>query len=140
MNEGMMDNRLKISGVSGPFREPKEAVFSYDYAVLRASWPMPHAIRVKVAIAEELEVLKSKIIGTFSGSPGQQLLVTQMLSRKIADEKLRIMDEEGNLSDRRDVMIPPFVGEFGHFFNRLERWATEQQSALRTEIGQRVKL
>jgi hypothetical protein len=101
---------------------------------------MPHAIRVKVAIAEELEVLKSKIIGTFSGSPGQQLLVTQMLSRKIADEKLRIMDEEGNLSDRRDVMIPPFVGEFGHFFNRLERWATEQQSALRTEIGQRVKL
>jgi len=135
-----MDNRLKISGVSGPFREPKEAVFSYDYAVLRASWPMPHAIRVKVAIAEELEVLKSKIIGTFSGSPGQQLLVTQMLSRKIADEKLRIMDEEGNLSDRRDVMIPPFVGEFGHFFNRLERWATEQQSALRTEIGQRVKL
>jgi hypothetical protein len=140
MNEGMMDNRLKISGVSGPFREPKEAVFSYDYAVLRASWPMPHAIRVKVAIAEELEVLKSKIIGTFSGSPGQQLLVTQMLSRKIADEKLRIMDEEGNLSDRRDVMIPPFVGEFGHFFYRLERWATEQQSALRTEIGQRVKL
>jgi len=135
-----MDNRLKISGVSGPFREPNEAVFSYDYAVLRASWPMPHAIRVKVAIAEELEVLKSKIIGTFSGSPGQQLLVTQMLSRKIADEKLRIMDEEGNLSDRRDVMIPPFVGEFGHFFNRLERWATEQQSALRTEIGQRVKL
>jgi len=135
-----MDNRLKISGVSGPFREPKEAVFSYDYAVLRASWPMPHAIRVKVAIAEELEVLKSKIIGTFSGSPGQQLLVTQMLSRKIADEKLRIMDEEGNLSDRRDVMIPPFVGEFGHFFHRLERWATEQQSALRTEIGQRVKL
>jgi len=135
-----MDNRLKILGVSGPFREPKEAVFSYDYAVLRASWPMPHAIRVKVAIAEELEVLKSKIIGTFSGSPGQQLLVTQMLSRKIADEKLRIMDKDGNLSDRRDVMIPPFVGEFGHFFNRLERWATEQQSALRTEIGQRVKL
>lgn len=135
-----MDNRLKISGVSGPFREPKEAVFSYDYAVLRASWPMPHAIRVKVAIAEELEVLKSKIIGTFSGSPGQQLLLTQMLSRKIADEKLRIMDEEGNLSDRRDVMIPPFVGEFGQFFHRLERWATEQQSALRTEIAQRVKL
>jgi hypothetical protein len=136
----MMDNRLKISGVSGPFREPKEAVFSYDYAVLRATWPMPHAIRVKVAIAEELEVLKSKIVGTFSGSPGQQLLVIQILSRKIADEKLLIMDEEGNLSDRRDVMIPPFVGEFGHFFSRLERWATEQQPALRAEIAERVKL
>jgi hypothetical protein len=136
----MMDNRLKISEVSGPFREPKEAAFSYDYAVLRASWPMPHAVRVKVAIAEELEVLKSKIIGTFSGSPGQQLLLTQLLSRKIADEKLRIADEANMLADRRDVMIPPFVGTFGHFFPRLEAWALEQQPALRAEIANRVKL
>lgn len=135
-----MDNRLKISEVSGPFREPKEAVFSYDYAVLRASWPMPHAVRVKVAIADELEVIKGKIIGTFSGSPGQQLVITQMLSRKIADEKLRIADEEGMLADRRDVMIPPFVESFGHFFPRLEAWATQQQPALRAEIEKRVRL
>jgi hypothetical protein len=136
----MMDNRLKISGVSGPFREPKEPVFSYDYAVLRASWPMPHAVRVKVSIADELEVLKGKIIGQFSGSPGQQLFVTQVLSRKIADEKLRIAEEEGMLADRRDVMIPPFVGEFARFLPRLEAWATEQQPALRAEIAKRVKL
>ena len=135
-----MDNRLKISEVSGPYREPKEAAFSYDYALLRASWPMPHAVRVKVAIAEELEVLKSKIIGTFSGSPGQQLLLTQLLSRKIADEKLHIADEANMLADRRDVMIPPFVGEFSHFFPRLEAWASEQQPALRAEIAKRVKL
>ena len=135
-----MDNRLKISGVSGPFREPKEAVFSYDYAVLRASWPMPHAVRVKVAIAEELEMVKGKIIGTFSGSPGQQLLIAQMLSRKIADEKLRIADEEGMLVERRDVMIPPFVDTFGQFFTRLEAWATQQQPTLRAEIAKRVKL
>lgn len=136
----MMDNRLKISEVSGPFREPKEAVFSYDYAVLRASWPMPHAVRVKVAITDELEMLKSKVVGTFSGSPGQQLLIAQMLSRKIADEKLRIADEEGMLADRRDVMIPPFVDELAHFFPRLEAWATQQQPALRAEIAKRVKL
>jgi hypothetical protein len=136
----MMENRLKISGVSGPFREPKEAVFSYDYAVLRASWPMPHAVRVKVAITEELEMVKGKIIGTFSGSPGQQLLIAQMLSRKIADEKLRIADEEGMLAERRDVMIPPFVDTFGQFFARLEAWATQQQPALRAEITKRVKL
>ncbi len=135
-----MDNRLKISEVSGPFREPKEAVFSYDYAVLRASWPMPHAVRVKVAITDELEMLKSKVVGTFSGSPGQQLLIAQMLSRKIADEKLRIADEEGMLADRRDVMIPPFVDELAHFFPRLEAWATQQQPALRAEIAKRVKL
>ena len=136
----MMDNRLKISEVSGPFREPKEAVFSYDYAVLRASWPMPHAVRVKVAITDELEVIKNKIIGTFSGATGQQLLIAQVLSRKIADEKLRIADEAGMLAERRDVMIPPFVATFGHFFPRLEAWATEQQSVLREEIAKRVKL
>jgi hypothetical protein len=101
---------------------------------------MPHAVRVKVAIAEELEVLKSKIIGTFSGSPGQQLLLTQLLSRKIADEKLHIADEANRLADRRDVMIPPFVGEFSHFFPRLEAWASDQQPALRAEIAKRVKL
>jgi len=136
----MMDNRLRILEVNGPFREPKEAVFSYDYAILRASWAMPHAVRVKVAIAEELEMLKSKIIGTFSGSPGQQLLITQILSRKIADEKFRIAEEEGMLAERRDVMIPPFVGAFGHFFPRLEAWAAEHQPALRAEIAKRVKL
>lgn len=135
-----MDNRLKISEVSGPFREPKEAVFSYDYAVLRASWAMPHAVRVKVAIADELEVLKGKIIGAFSGSPGQQLVIAQVLSRKIADEKLRIADEEGMLLERRDVMIPPFVDTLGHFFPRLEAWATQQQPVLRAEIAKRVKL
>lgn len=135
-----MDNRLKVSEVSGPFREPKEAVFSYDYAVLRASWPMPHAVRVKVAIADELEMLKSKVVGTFSGSPGQQLLISQILSRKIADEKLRIADEVGMLADRRDVMIPPFVDALAHFFPRLEAWATQQQPALREEIAKRVKL
>ena len=101
---------------------------------------MPHAVRVKVAIADELEMLKSKVVGTFSGSPGQQLLISQILSRKIADEKLRIADEVGMLADRRDVMIPPFVDALAHFFPRLEACATQQQPALREEIAKRVKL
>jgi hypothetical protein len=62
------------------------------------------------------------------------------LSRKIADEKLRIADEADMLRERRDVMIPPFVGVLGHFFPRLEAWATEQQPALRAEIAKRLKL
>ena len=135
-----MDNRLKISEVSGPFREPKEAVFSYDYAILRSSWPMPHAVRVKVSIANELEMVKSKVLGTFSGSPGQQLLIAQILSRKIADEKLRIADVEGMLTERRDVMIPPFADALQHYFPQLEAWVTQEQPALRADIAKRIKL
>ena len=82
-------NALKILGVAGPFREPREPAFSYDYSIQRPQWPMPHAVRVKVAIAEELDVLRGKILGPVTGSPGQQLLVSQLLTRKIADEKLR---------------------------------------------------
>ena len=78
-------NVLKIVGVAGPFREPREPAFSYDYSIQRPHWPMPHAVRVKVAIAEELEVLRGKILGPVSGSPGQQLLVSQLLTRRIAD-------------------------------------------------------
>ena len=77
--------------------------FSYDYSIQRPHWPMPHAVRVKVAIAEELDVLRGKVLGPVSGSPGQQLLVSQLLTRRIADEKLRIADQDGLLSGRADV-------------------------------------
>ena len=58
-----MDTRMKITDVTGPYREPREQVFSYDYSVQRASWPTAQAVRVKVAIPEELDVLRSKIFG-----------------------------------------------------------------------------
>jgi hypothetical protein len=133
-------NVLKILGVAGPFREPREPVFSYDYSIQRPQWPMPHAVRVKVAIAEELDVLRGRILGAVSGSPGQQLLVSQLLTRRIADEKLRIADQDGLLSGRADVVVAPFTGPMGHLFPRLESWLEQQQEALRTEIKDRAKI
>ena len=133
-------NALKILGVAGPFREPREPAFSYDYSIQRPQWPMPHAVRVKVAIAEELDVLRSKILGPVTGSPGQQLLVSQLLTRKIADEKLRIADQDGLLSGRADVVVAPFAGPLAHLFARLESWINEHGEAVRIEIKERVKI
>jgi hypothetical protein len=101
---------------------------------------MPHAVRVKVAIAEELDVLRGKVLGSVSGSPGQQLLVSQLLTRRIADEKLRIADQDGLLSGRADVVVGPFTGPMAHLFARLESWLEGRQDALRTEIKERAKL
>jgi hypothetical protein len=133
-------NALKILGVAGPFREPREPAFSYDYSIQRPHWPMPHAVRVKVAIAEELDVLRGRILGPVSGSPGQQLLVSQLLTRKIADEKIRIADQDGLLSGRADVVVPPFAGPLAHLFARLESWLDQQGEAVRIEIKERVKI
>ena len=133
-------NTMRILGVAGPFREPREPTFSYDYSIQRPHWPMPHAVRVKIAIAEELDVLRSKILGAVSGSPGQQLLVSQLLTRRIADEKLRIADQDGLLSGRADVVVAPFTGSMSHLFARLEAWLEGQREALRAEIKDRVKI
>ena len=133
-------NAMKIVGVAGPFREPRELVFSYDYSIQRPHWPMPHAVRVKVAIAEELDVLRGRILGPVSGSPGQQLVVSQLLTRRIADEKLRIADHDGLLSGRADVVVAPFTGAEAHLFARLESWLEQQREALRTEIKDRAKI
>ena len=133
-------NAMKILGVAGPFREPREPAFSYDYSIQRPQWPMPHAVRVKVAIAEELDELRRKILGPVSGSPGQQLLVSQLLTRRIADEKLRIADQDGMLSGRADVVVAPFTGAMAHLFARLESWLEQQREALRTEIKDRAKI
>jgi hypothetical protein len=133
-------NAMKIIGVAGPFREPREPAFSYDYSIQRPHWPMPHAVRVKIAIAEELDVLREKIMGPMNGSPGQQLVVSQLLTRRIADEKLRIADHDGLLSGRADVVVPPFTGSVSHLFPRLESWLEQHREALRAEIKDRAKL
>jgi hypothetical protein len=135
-----MTNVMKIIGVAGPFREPREPVFSYDYSIQRPQWPMPHAVRVKVGITEELDVLRDKILGPVTGSPGQQLLVSQLLTRKIADEKLRIADEDGLLSGRADVVVAPFAGSLAHLFVRLEAWLERERERMREEIKQKVKI
>lgn len=135
-----MDARIQIANVTGPFREPREQVFSYDYSVQRPAWLTAQAVRVKVAIPEELDVLRGKIFGTVAGTPGQQLIISKFLSRHIADEKLRIAEADGMLAQRRDTMVAPFTGPLAHLFARLEVWAVEQQETLRAEIKTRVGL
>jgi hypothetical protein len=135
-----MDARIKITDVTGPYREPREQVFSYDYSIQRASWPTAQAVRVKVAIPEELDVLRGKIFGAIAGTPGQQLMISKLLSRHIADEKIRIADADGMLAERLDTVVAPFTGPLVHLFARLDAWAVEQQETLRAEIKKLVGL
>ena len=133
-------SKLTIMDVSGPFREPREPAFSYDYSILRSDWPLPHAVRVKVGIAEELDVLRNRLLGTVTGTPGQQLLISQMLTRRIADEKIRIAETNGELIQRREVNIPPYTGPTAHLFAQLEAWLEKERDSLRAEIKKRVNL
>ena len=136
----MIDTRMKILEVTGPYREPREQVFSYDYSVQRASWPTAQAVRVKVAIPEELDLVRSKILGDVIGTPGQQLMISKCLSRHIADEKIRIAEADGKLAERRDTVVAPFTGPLAHLFARLDAWAAEQRESLRAEIKKLVGL
>ena len=129
-----------ILNVSGPYREPRELVLSYDYSVQRPNWPTPNGVRVKVSIPDELDYLKTKILNISGGSPGQQMIMTQMLSRRIADQKLHMANEERMFLDRGDVMVGPFTGPLVHLFAQLEAWMQESQTASRQEITARVRL
>ena len=133
-------SKLTIMDVSGPFREPREQVFSYDYSIQRSNWPLPHAVRVKVGIAEELDVLRAKLLGAVTGTPGQQLLISQVLTRRIADEKMRIAEANGELFERKEVSIPPYTGPVAHLFAQLEAWLEKERDSLRAEIKKRVNL
>jgi len=122
----------------GPYREPKEAALSYDYSVQRPDWATPQGIRVKIGLEEELDVLKTKILGISGGSVGQQLRVNQILSRAIGNRKLDLANEEHLFDDRRDVMIEPFTGELSYLFPKLESWMKEERDRLREEIKKTV--
>ena len=135
-----MDTRMKIIDVTGPCREPREQVFSYDYSIQRASWATAQAVRVKVSIPDELDVLRGKIFGAVAGTPGQQLMISKFLSRHIADEKLHIAEADGMLAERRDTVVAPFTGPSVHLFPRLDTWASEQHDTLRAEIKKLVGL
>ncbi len=140
INPDGMENQLTILNVSGPYREPRELVFSYDYVIQRPTWPTPNGLRIKVSIAEELDYLRDKVLMVSGGSPGQQLSISRTLSRRIADCKLRIADEEGMLSARREVLVGLFSGELAHLLPKLEGWMKESQEALRQEIREKVGL
>ncbi len=135
-----MADPLTILNVLGPYREPREPAFSFDYVIQRPHWPTPQGVRVKVALEEELEYLKMKILNVPGGSPGQQLRVNRILTSAIADQKLHIANEEGRFEERRDVMIDPFTGQYSHLFLRLESWMNEERDRLRKEIQDQVGL
>src|SRR5512139_1781565 len=94
------DNPFAIVDIHGPFREPREQVFSYDYSIQRSTWATPHGVRVKVSIPDELEVLKRRLFGMAVGSPGQQLLMSNILSKTIAGWKIQVAEGEGMLTER----------------------------------------
>ncbi len=135
-----MAEPFTILNTSGPFREPRELVFSYDYSFQRPTWPMPQAVRVKISIPDELETVKAKLLGAAQGTPGQQLVVANLLSRRIADQKLAVANEAGMMAERQNVMIPPFTESYSHLAEKMDDWFASAQGQLREEIRQRAKL
>ena len=133
-----MSHPYTVLNVMGPYREPKESAFSFDYSVQRHDWATPQGVRVKIAIEEELDVLKGKILQLNGGTPGQQLRINRILAQAIGDKKLEIANEEGMFLDRRDVMIDPFIGDLAHLYPRLESWMQENRDRLRQDIKDQV--
>ena len=136
-----MSHPFTIINVAGPYREPRDPVLSYDYAVQRPTWPMAQAVRVKVSIPDELDLWKTKILGISGGTPGQQMVINQMLSRRLADEKLRIANEEGLFLERGDMLIGAFNdGPLQHLWSRLETWMHEASAQAREDVAARTGL
>jgi hypothetical protein len=67
-------------------------------------------------------------------------MISKFLSRQISDEKIRIAEADGMLSERRDTVVAPFTGPMAYLFARLDTWAGEQRDTLRAEIKTLVGL
>lgn len=132
------DNTFAIVEINGPFREPREQAFSYDYSIQRSTWATPHGVRVKVSIPDELEVFKGRLLGSVIGSPGQQLMMSNILSKTIAGWKMRVAEGEGMLTERRDMLLAPFIGPLAYLFPKLEALFEADQSVIREEMKRRV--
>jgi hypothetical protein len=135
-----MPSDLIVLNMMGPYREPREPAFSFDYAVQRPTWATPQGVRVKVSIELELDYLKISILAISGGSAGQQLRINQILLRAIADQKLKIADADGLLFERRDVMVGPFVDDLMHLFGPLDQWMKAEQHNLRQTIKDQIGL
>lgn len=135
-----MPSDLIVLNVIGPFREPREPAFSYDYSIQRPDWATAQGVRVKVSIELELDYLKKSILAIAGGSIGQQLRINQILSRAISDKKLEIADADGLLADRRDVMIGPFADDSISLFPLLDEWMKAEQAVLRKSIQDKTGL
>ncbi len=135
-----MPSDLIVLNVIGPFREPRESAFSYDYSIQRPDWGTAQGVRVKVSIEMELDYLKNSILAISGGSMGQQVRINQILSRAISDKKLEIADADGLLADRRDVMIGPFADDSISLFQLLDEWMKAEQAVLRKSIQDKTGL
>jgi hypothetical protein len=133
-----MSSDLIVLNVMGPYREPREPAFSYDYSIQRPHWATPQGVRVKVSVEFELDYLKVSIMGLSGGSVGQQLRVNQMLLRAIADKKLELIDADGLLAERQDIMVGPFVDNLIHLFSPLDQWMKAEQEVLRKSIKDQI--
>jgi hypothetical protein len=133
-----MVSDLMILNVVGPYREPKEPAFSYDYSVQRPDWATPQGVRIKVAIEGELGTLKTAVLDVQGGTVGQQLRVNQILMRALADQKLALVDADGLLNERRDVMIGPFTDSLSHLAEPLAQWMNAEKEKLRQIIKEQI--
>ena len=125
---------------NGPFREPDAPALSYDYFINRKGWLTPRALRVWVDIKGELELFQHQILGVSGGSPGQQLKLTQFLTRKIADQKAQLILEEGRMEKSSEVLVKGFTETDVHLLRRLEAWMREAKDQVREEIRTQIGL
>ena len=138
MSDEAPSTEYSVLNVMGPYREPHEPAFSFDYSVQRPHWATPQGVRVKVLIKEELEYCKEHILGISGGSVGQQLRANQLICREIADQKLELGNQDGLFPERLDIMIGPFVNELEHLAPLLDRWMHDQKDRLRKDIQEKV--
>ncbi|TLY20171.1 MAG: hypothetical protein E6K68_08450 [Nitrospirae bacterium] len=132
--------KYDVTLANGPFREPDAPALSYDYFVNRKGWLIPRVMRVWVDIKGELDLFQHQILGVSGGSPGQQLKLTQFLTRKIADQKAQLVLEEGRMEKSSEVLVKGFTETDVHLFPRLEAWMREVKDRVREEIRTQIGL
>jgi hypothetical protein len=96
-------------------------------------------MRVFIDLKAELEPFQQKILGLSGGSPGQQLKLTQMLTRMIAEQKAQIVLAEGRIEQASEVLVRGFTEHDGYLFPKLEAWMVAVRDQVReqakTQIG-----
>jgi hypothetical protein len=132
--------KYEVTLSTGPFREPGVEALSYDYFINRKGWLIPRVMRVFVDLKGELELLQRHLQGVSGGTPGQQLKVTQLLSRKIADRKVVIALEEGRIEKATEVLVKGFTENDAYLLPKLEAWMKDAKESLREEIKEKVGL
>ncbi len=123
---------------AGPFREPNAEAISYDFYINRKGWLIPRVMRVFIDIKGELELFHHTILGVSGGSPGQQLKLTQMLTRKIADQKVKIVLGDDRIEKSSEVLVKGFTEGDSHLFPKLEEWMRAVKDQVREEIRTQI--